>query len=264
MNKHAEGAALEAQGIAYGYEDENPVLRGVDIRFESGTLTGVIGPNGSGKTTLIKILSGALQPSSGVVRLKGRDINSYTARELARNMSVVPQSSHIEFDMTALDIALMGRQPYIRRFERESPADLGIAREALRRTDVLRYENTPVTALSGGEMQRVVIARALTQQAGVMLLDEPVSSLDISHASRILRLTRDLVREDGVCGVCVLHDLSLAGWFCDKIALMHGGRVFAYGRPEEVLTGKNILAVYGVPADIIIENGRVRVLPRYE
>lgn len=257
-------AILEARGVGYGYDSGTAVLRGVSLSFDKGMLTGILGPNGSGKTTLIKALSGALKPRSGHVLLEGRDVREYPARELARRMSVVPQSTRTDFDMTALDVALMGRQPYIRRFERESEEDIRIAREALERTDVLRYQDTPVTALSGGELQRVIIARALTQQAGVMLLDEPVSSLDIHHTARILALTRDLVRERGVCAVCVLHDLSLAGWFCDRIALMRAGEVFAFGTPTEVLTGANIREVYGVDADIVREGERVRVLPRYE
>ena len=196
--------------------------------------------------------------------LNGRDVRDYPARELARNMSVVPQSTRMDFDMTALDVVLMGRQPYLRRFEREGEADLRIARAALERTDVLRYADTPVTALSGGELQRVVIARALAQQAGVMLLDEPVSSLDIRHTARILGLTRSLAREEGVCAVCVLHDLSLAGWFCDRIALMQRGGVYAFGAPAEVLTRANVLSVYDVDADIVRDGDAVRVLPRYE
>lgn len=257
-------AALEARDVKYGYERDGMVIDGVSLACGRGTLTGILGPNGSGKTTLIKLMSGALRPSAGRVLLNGRDVRDYPARELARNMSVVPQSTRMDFDMTALDVALMGRQPYIRRFERESERDVEIARAALERTDVARYADTPVTALSGGELQRVVIARALAQQAGVMLLDEPVSSLDIRHTAHILGLVRSLAREEGVCAVCVLHDLSLAGWFCDSIALMQCGRVYACGAPGEVLTRDNIMSVYGVDADIVRDGAAVRVLPRYE
>lgn len=258
------GDILQVNELEYGYERGRAVLKSVNLSFARGTLTGVLGPNGSGKTTLIKLLTGALKPDKGCVLLNGRDVLKYQARELARSMSIVPQSTQIDFDMTALDVALMGRQPYMRRFERESEEDIRIAREALERADVLRYQDTPVTALSGGELQRVIIARALTQQADVMLLDEPVSNLDIRHTARMLALVRDLVRERGVCAVCVLHDLSLAGWFCDRIALMHAGKVYACGAPIDVLTQANVRDVYGVDADIVQDGTHVRVLPRYE
>ena len=125
-------------------------------------------------------------------------------------------------------------------------------------------KTTLIKLLSGGEMQRVIIARALTQQTDVMLLDEPVASLDVRHAAHILRLSRDLAHKQQVCGVCVLHDLSLAGWFCDRIALMCAGEVYAYGFPADVLTARAIADVYGVGADIIADGGHVRVLARYE
>ena len=166
--------------------------------------------------------------------------------------------------MTALDVALMGRQPYIRRFERESDEDIRIADEALTHTDVREYRDKAVTELSGGEMQRVIIARALAQQTDVMLLDEPVSNLDIRHAAQILKLVRTLTHEKQVCGVCVLHDLGLAGWFCDRLVLMQGGRIYACGSPQDVLTSRAIRDVYGIDADIIHKDGHVYVLPEYE
>jgi iron complex transport system ATP-binding protein len=257
-------AILKAEGVCFGYKHDNAVLSGVSLSFKRGEFTGIIGPNGSGKTTLIKLLSGALRPSGGCVTLDGRDVRDFPVRDLAKRISVVPQSTHMDFDMTALDVALMGRQPYLRRFERESDEDIRIARDALTRTDVIQYQDTPVSALSGGEMQRVIIARALTQQTDVMLLDEPVASLDVRHAAHILRLSRDLAHKQQVCGVCVLHDLSLAGWFCDRIALMCAGEVYAYGFPADVLTARAIADVYGVGADIIADGGHVRVLARYE
>lgn len=255
---------LKAQDVCFGYERERAVLTGVNLSFSRGMLTGIIGPNGSGKTTLIKLLSGAFSPSSGHITLDGRDVHDFPVRDLAKRISVVPQSTRMDFDMTALDVALMGRQPYLRRFERESDEDICIARDALRRTDVIQYQDSPVSELSGGEMQRVIIARALTQQTDVMLLDEPVASLDVRHAAHILDLTRTLTREKDVCGVCVLHDLSLAGWFCDRIALMFNGSVYAYGSPADVLTKQAISDVYGIGADVINDGGRVRVLARYE
>lgn len=257
------GAVLEARDVCYGYERGRAVLKNVSLGFAHGELTGIIGPNGSGKTTLIRLLSGILRPESGRILLDGRNVHELPARALARRISVVPQSTRMDFDMTALDVALMGRQPYIRRFERESDEDLRIARDALARTDVIQYQDTPAGSLSGGEMQRVIIARALTQQTDVMLLDEPVASLDIRHAVHMLRIAQGLTHENDVCGVCVLHDLSLAGWFCDKLALMYEGEIYAHGSPADVLTSKAIRDVYGVDADIINEDGRIRVLVRY-
>lgn len=257
-------AVLTASDVSYGYNSERTVLRGISAAFEHGALWGIIGPNGCGKTTLLKLLSGELKPARGHVMLNGRDTSVYPMREKARRIAVVPQSSHMDFDMTALDVVLMGRQPYLRRFERETAEDIAIAHNALERTDMLKYRDTPVTALSGGEMQRVIIARALAQQTDVMLLDEPSASLDLKHAAQILSLIRALTREKRVCGVCVLHDLSLAGWFCDNIILINEGEVYANGLPADVLTVDAIRDVYGVKSDIICDGAHVRVLPRYE
>lgn len=257
-------AVLTASDVSYGYSSERTVLRGISAAFEHGALCGIIGPNGCGKTTLLKLLSGEYKPTSGHVLLDGRDTAAYPMREKARRIAVVPQSSHMDFDMTALDVVLMGRQPYLRRFERETDNDIAIACNALERTDMLKYRDTPVTALSGGEMQRVIISRALAQQTDVMLLDEPSASLDLKHAAQILSLIRALTREKSVCGVCVLHDLSLAGWFCDKIILMNNGEIYSSGSPADVLTFEAIRDVYGVESDIMRDGAHVRVLPRYE
>lgn len=254
---------LRVENACFGYE-EHPVLRDVSVTFEKGRLTGIIGPNGSGKTTLIKLMSGAIRPTSGTVLLDGREIREYSGKKLSQALSVVPQKSQLEFDFTVLDVVLMGRQPYIGRFGQESAQDLALARQALQLTGVDHLAKRPVTGLSGGEWQRVIIARALCQSTPAMLLDEPVSSLDIRHQLEVLSLVRRLAHQRKVAAVCVLHDLNLAAHYCDELVMMNAGQLVAQGRPDQVLTPEQLRAVYGIEARVLPEaDGMVSVMPVY-
>ena len=255
---------IEARDVSYRFREGGEVLRSVTLSFAPGRLTAILGPNGAGKTTLLKLLSGSYKPSDGGVMLEGRPISSISERRRAQKIAVVSQRSHVDFAFTVTDVVLMGRQPYLSRYATESEHDISIAREAMALTETEHLADRTVTQLSGGEWQRVVIARALCQQTPVMLLDEPVSSLDIKYQLEVLSLVRKLTRDKQVTAVCVLHDINLAAHFADDIALMHDGAVFKYGAPREVLTREAIGRVYGVEVDVEERGETVRVSPVYE
>jgi iron complex transport system ATP-binding protein len=226
-------------------------------------MVGLLGPNGSGKTTLLRILSGMLRPQGGRVRLDGTPIESLTRRDLARRIAVVPQETHTTFEFSVLDIVLMGRYPHLGPFELEGIADLEIAREALAATGTADLEGRRFETLSGGEKQRVVIASAVAQAGALMLLDEPTASLDLAYQIEIATLLRRLNATRGTTMVICTHDLNLAAAVCHEVVLIRQGRVLAHGTTAETITAANILATYGVEADVQFHQaaGRLAVVP---
>lgn len=224
----------------------NHILKNINISFEQGEFIGIIGPNGSGKTTLLRHISAWLKPEKNAVLINERDVLSFSEKELAREMALVAQSSQIEFEFTAMDVVLMGRSPYISRFQDESRRDLGIARNAMEVTHTWHLKDRTANSLSGGELQRVMIARALAQDTSILLMDEPISHLDIHHQIEILDLVKGLQIEKGLTVVAVLHDLNLAAQYCDELILLHNGEICCSGSAQEVLTQENIYRVYGI------------------
>ncbi len=240
-----------------------PALAGVSLTVEPGEFVGVVGPNGSGKSTLVKLLSGYLTPRRGSARLGERELRRLSPRERARWIAVVPQDAPLAFDYTAMEIVLMGRAPHLGVLGVESRADLAVAREAMRRTGTEPFAARPLTELSGGERQRVLLARALAQQAPIMLLDEPTAHLDVNYQIETLRLLRSLHAERGATVLTVLHDLNLASLYCDRLILLAAGRVAVEGPPGVVLTSAWLETAYGarVWCELHPETGRPYVLP---
>ena len=227
-----------------------PALQGVSLEVHAGDMAGIIGPNGSGKSTLLRTIARVLRPSRGCVLLDGADVLSWDTKQLARRLGVVAQESPITFEFTALEIVLMGRAPYLGRMQAESEADLAVARQVMEQTDCWQVAQRPITQLSGGEKQRVIIARALAQQPEILLLDEPTTALDINHQVEILDIIARLNRSEGVTTLLVMHDLNLASQYCDYLVVLKEGRVSAVGTPEEVITTETISAVYG--AEVVV------------
>jgi len=234
---------LDIKGLSFNYGTAR-VLDSITFSAEKGECIGIIGPNGSGKSTLLKALSKILKPSSGTVVLCGKDLERYSTKELARHMAVVPQDTGIDFDFTCLEVVLMGRNPHMGRFEIEGRKDADIARESMMLTSTWHLRERPFVELSGGERQRVIIARALAQQPSVLLLDEPVSHLDINHQIEILDLVEKLKKERGLVVIIILHDLNLAARYCDRLILLHNNRILATGGPDDVITQENIRAAF--------------------
>ena len=252
---------VEASGLQFSYGN-SPVIDDVSLSLAPGEMLGVIGPNGSGKSTLMRLLSAVLRPSAGEIRVHGRPISTYSRRDLARAIAVVPQETAIEFPFSVTEVVLMGRSPHLGSFAFEGDRDLDVARHAMQRTGVLKLADRSIHALSGGERQRVILARALAQEASILLLDEPAAFLDIRHEVEIYDLLQAL-QQEGKSVLTVLHDLNLAALYCDRIALLKAGRLVRIGTPAEVITYSTLTEVYEteVYVDVNDVTGAVNVLP---
>lgn len=240
-----------------------PVLRDISLQIHRGEVVALIGPNGAGKTTLIRALSGVLKPVSGQIVILDRDLASLSPRQRARNLAVVPQARQLPEAFTVWQAVLMGRTPYLGWLGQPMQADRQRVEWALERTACESLANRPLGELSGGEQQRVLLARALAQETPVLLLDEPTAHLDLRHQARLLSLVRELAREHGLAVLMALHDLNLVALYADRVALLSEGRLFALGSPEQVLTPETLMAAYQVALNVVPhpEYGTPLVLP---
>lgn len=234
---------LKLENVWGGYDEED-VIRGVSIGVSSGDFLGIIGPNGSGKSTLFKLVSRALNIRNGLISYEGADIRRMKLKEYSRKIAFVAQDVFVDFSFTAWEIVLMGRIPHLGRLEFETAKDFNAAENAMKLTNTMYLRDKFIDELSAGERQRVMIAKALAQEPALLLLDEPTSHLDIGHQIQTLDLLRKLNRQSGLTIIIVIHDLNLAGEYCNRLALMRGGSVFKEGDPDQVLTYQNIESVY--------------------
>ena len=242
---------LWADNVSFRYVPGGPlVVDGVSLRIAEGGLVGIIGPNGSGKTTLLRLLSGTLRPSQGRVWLGATAMAELSRREVARQIAVVPQATELAFEYTVIEIVLMGRHPHLGIFAVEGPADVHIAMQSLEATGTAQLAERYFHTLSGGEKQRVVIAAALAQAAGILLLDEPTASLDLGYQLEVATTMQRLNRDHRVTLAISTHDLNLAASICRELVLMRAGRVIAAGPTEQVLTPERVSELYDVEADV--------------
>jgi len=228
----SEPALIETSELWFSYGDA-PVLRGLSCAIRR------------------KLLTRVLRPQRGELQLEGRDYGRLTTRQLARRIAVVPQESPVLFPFTVAEVVLMGRAPYIGSFAFERHEDLEVARRAMEQTDVADLADRLMGELSGGEKQRVIVARALAQQPEILMLDEPTSSLDIKHQIGVYELLATLNRERGLTVLTVSHDLNMAAQYCRRLVLLRRGRVHQSGTPLEVISAENIREVYG--AEVAVE-----------
>jgi len=236
------------------------ILSGVSLDVASGEWLALIGPNGAGKTTILRAIAG-LTPFDGTIRLGGADVARMTAKQRARTVAIVPQRPVLPPPMTIFEYVLLGRTPYIRYFDTETANDLAVARDALARLDIAPFADRQLGSLSGGEQQRVVLARALAQQAPILLLDEGTSALDIGSQQQVLELVEDMRLSDGFTVVSAMHDLTLAGQFAHTLALISRGRVIIVGGPDEVLTVEMIREHYGAEVRVMQDGEGLVVSP---
>ncbi|TFG56026.1 MAG: ABC transporter ATP-binding protein [Methanomassiliicoccus sp.] len=238
---------MKIEDIGFSYR-EKPVLEKVDLEVKKGEIIGILGPNGCGKTTLLKLLNRNLHPNVGKVLMDGTDLEEISKRRIARHIAVVPQSNEIRFAFSVRDIVMMGRMPFLDRFQGESLEDARIVDEAMEKTNIKEFSDRLINTMSGGERQRVIIARAIAQRPEIILLDEPTLHLDINHQFEVLELVNRLSDEEKLTVIIVSHDLPMVVKYCDRIVLIHDHRVFAIGTPEEVLTKENMRIVFNIDA----------------
>ncbi len=236
--------ALSVDKLAHAF-DGRTVLTALGFAVPSGSFFTIIGPNGSGKTTLLKLMVGLLRPQAGGLTVLGRPIAAYSVRQLARAMAYVPQTVPPTFAFTVQQVVLMGRAPHLGLLGLESAADLDLAREAMRLADVEHLSRRRLDQLSGGEQQRVLIARAICQQPRILLLDEPTAALDLAHQAAVMDLMERLKHDQGITIVMVSHDLNLAAMYADQILLLDQGRMAGLGPPQTVLDFNLLEKVYG-------------------
>ncbi|MFC6887994.1 ATP-binding cassette domain-containing protein [Halorubrum trueperi] len=224
-----------------------PVVSGVDLRVGRGELVGLVGPNGAGKTTVLRAITGTVDPDAGEVRLDGDAAADLSARETGRRVASVPQDTGLAFDFRVRHVVEMGRTPHLGRFDGHGADDERAVREAMDAANVARFADRSIAAVSGGERQRVLLARALAQGTSTLLLDEPTASLDVNHAVQTLELVRDIV-DDGRGALAAIHDLDMAARYCDVVVVIANGGVHAAGPPEEVLTRDALRAAFAAEA----------------
>jgi len=236
---------LEARQVSYSIQDQR-ILHEVSMQIREQQFVGLIGPNGSGKSTLLKNMYRLLKPENGTVLLNEQDIFKQSSKNIAKNLAVVSQETPVLFDFTVHDLVSMGRTPHKKLLELDQERDFQIVKDALNQTGITHLEKRSFSSLSGGEKKRVMVARALAQQAQILILDEPTNHLDIQHQLQLM----DLIQTLHLTVVAALHDLNIAAMYCDQIYVLQQGQIVCSGTPEEVLTPALLQDVFGVYADI--------------
>lgn len=242
------------------YFDQRGALLDIHLELERGQFYGVVGPNGSGKTTLLKLMSSLLKAPKNNIWLNDKEINAYKTKERAKKVALVPQIFNADYAFSVAEIVGMGRYPYLEGLSDLKQEDHEAVHEALLMTDLLQYKLREVNTLSGGELQRVMIARALAQKTDILLLDEPLSHLDLHHQLGILKLIRKLCQELDITAVCVMHDLNHTIKYCDQSIMLSKSMVYAADITEKVLTQKNIHEVYDIQVEVIEIKGQKIIL----
>ena len=242
--------SIQAEDVHLSYGDK-AILIGVDLEVSHGEVLGLVGPNGSGKSTFLRIAAGTLTPQCGRVLLNGDDMALLKPKDRARLVAVVQQSPAAPPGFTAMDLVLMGRNPHLGLLQWESKSDYDTCREVMELTETWEFADRQVSTLSGGELQRVFMARALAQDAPVLLLDEPTAHLDISYQTAVLDIINRVRTVSDLTVMVAMHDLTLAAQYCDRIAVLHEGTVLACGEPTETLNEDVVSKAFGAPVHII-------------
>lgn len=237
----------------------NAILRGVSLEVEPNEFVGIIGPNGSGKSTLLKCIYRVLKPQAGIVQLDGTDIRELSYKKSAQSIAVLAQHNYYNFEFSVQDVVLMGRSPHKRAMERDNAQDYAIVAQALETVGMADMAKRSFSTLSGGEQQRVILARALAQQTPCLILDEPTNHLDITYQLELM----DIVQGLGRTVVAAIHDLNIAAMYCTRLFVMEKGQLVASGTPEEVLTPELIRQVYGVKAKVFRDEAGILRIQYY-
>jgi iron complex transport system ATP-binding protein len=251
-------AQLTVKQASFGYGNQ-AVIKCVTLHTQPGELLGIIGPNGSGKTTLLRGLSGLVTPSQGKVLLNDMPLDKFKRQKIAQKIAMVPQNTMLPDLFTAMEIVLMGRTPHLGLLSYESDNDTRIAMAAMEITQTLHLAGRRINQLSGGEKQRLIIARAITQEAEIILLDEPTANLDINYQVEIFNFLRKLCDEKGISIIAALHDLNLASQYCNRLILLKDGKINRQGTPEQVIKTESVAEVFD--ADVRVYPHPLNALP---
>jgi iron complex transport system ATP-binding protein len=243
--------SISINNLTFGY-DKRVIFNDLSLSFQQGDFCSILGPNGSGKTTLLKCVVGLLQPSSGKISLYEKTISDYKMMDLARKIAYVPQYQDIVFDITVFDYVMLGRNPYQTPWEMQRAEDKEIAENMLQKCNVWHYRDTLLQSLSGGERQRVMIARAMAQQTGILLLDEPLSNIDVTHKFEIMDILQQLNEEQKVTVLIILHDLPIAKAYSKQVLLLKNGNALHFGDKNAVLTEQNIRNCFDLSEQYVI------------
>ncbi len=249
---------IDLNGLEYGYDPKDPVLKGIDISFDKPEFVCIMGPNGVGKSTLIHCINKILKPTGGTVLLNERDVSDMKLKEVAEHLGYVPATSEDSFPLTVVDTVMVGLQNDFKFGTTKD--DLAKVYDALRMMKIEHLAMRNFNELSAGQHQKVVLARGLVRTPPAVLLDEPTSNLDIKHQIEVTKVLSRLPREKGMIVVMISHDINITAKYADRIIMIHDGKVFADGAPSDVLTKESIRTVYGVDADIIDVGGRPHVI----
>lgn len=245
--KWREGArimiSLDRLEVSIG---KNEIIRGVSLNVNKGDFVGLIGPNGSGKSTILKTIYKLIDKKDGAIYINGKEINKVSIKSMARELAVVSQFNQYNFSFKVKDIVIMGRNPYKKTFELDNKEDYDIVRSSLEKVNMLEYKDRDFLNLSGGEKQRVLLARALAQKTEILLLDEPTNHLDIKYQIEIMNIVKDL----NITVLAALHDMNLVSAYCNKVYMLDKGKIVCGGKTRDVLTPKNIKDVFGVECEI--------------
>lgn len=257
---------LSAEGLCFSYDGKRNIFEDIDLTAKAGQVRCIIGPNGCGKTTLIDCILGLNHPSRGKILVAGKDIRRMKEAELASHMAYVPQGHKTTFGFTVLDVVAMGRTYAQKMFSPPGEEEYEIARRALERVGLTGFEERDYTKLSGGELQLVIIARAITQQAQILVMDEPTAHLDFKHEMQVMEIVASLVRDQGLTIVMATHFLNQAYYLENagvdtRVSLMSGGQFVSEGTPSEVLTEDNLRNAFGITAEVLSSGPRKYILP---
>lgn len=247
---------IDTSGIELSY-GTNQILKGIDLHADNKEFIGILGPNGSGKSTFLKCVYRVLKPDAGCIFLNEEPVDKMSYKESAKKVAVLSQHNYYNFDFSVKEVVMMGRAPHKKTMSRDSAQDYAIVNEALERVNMQSFANRSFATLSGGEQQRVILARALAQQTPCLILDEPTNHLDITYQLELMRLVKGL----DVTVIAAIHDLNIAAAFCDRIYMLQDGNIAAEGTPEEVLTVERIEEIYHVKSEIMRDgNGTMHIL----
>lgn len=254
---------IKIENLRFSY-DKKLILKEINLEISENKFTGILGPNGCGKTTLLKNILGYLKEESGKIFLNRKENYKFSQKEKAGVISFVPQKSQINSAVSVEEFVIMGRIPYLKNSLRGySKEDRETAYKYIKELGLEKFVKRNVLTLSGGEFQKVLLARALTQETKIILLDEPTSALDLNHALEIMEKVKKLTAEKKITAAAVLHDINLAAMFCDEIILMKDGMIFAKGTPKEIYTKENMKKVYNLECEVFFtEEGTPYIIPK--